>query len=567
MASDRPIRLVLCWHMHQPDYRDLIRDEFQFPWVYLHAIKDYVDIAAHLEAHPGAKSVVNFSPILLEQLDTYERQFDGFLNHGQPLGDPLLAALVTPVFPADAGHRLALVESCLRANRRHMIERHAPFERLVRIADMVVREQDCGRYISNQYLADLVTWYHLAWCGETVQQSDRRVMELVKQGAGFTLHQRRVLLECIAELVASVRSRYRRLAASGQVELSTSPYAHPMVPLLLDFGAAREALPQVAMPLLEHYPGGAERARWHVQEGRRSFERYFGVSPAGCWPSEGGISGATLDVLAEAGFRWAASGETVLRNSAARVRPEADAAASIHAPWRWRDTSLRLFGRNDTLSDLIGFTYADWHAEDAVGDLIHRIEGMADAGHGAAPMVAIIMDGENAWEHYPRNGWYFLSTLYRRLQEHPRIELTTFGELAAAEAPATLGEIVSGSWIYGTFSTWIGDADKNHAWQVLGEVKRAVDEWCSVDGAEPSRRRLVVEQLASCEGSDWFWWFGDYNPAEAVRDFERLFRLHVTNLYQMLGVEAPQFLSETLAHGSGHPHRGGVMLPGAETRG
>lgn len=550
--------------MHQPDYRDHLRNGWEFPWVYLHAIKDYTDMAAHLEAAPGSKAVVNFSPILLEQIEDYESQLNAWRKEATPPGDPLLAALEAAVFPADVEHRLALVKTCLRANRKRMIEPFRPYRRLAQIAELVMHDTHAGAYINNQYLADLVTWYHLAWMGETVRRTDERVRQLSEQGSGFTLHQRRTLLQCIAEQIGSVRTRYRKLADEGRVELSTTPYAHPIVPLLLDFRSAREAQPGARLPVLEAYPGGAARAAWHIEHGLAIFERFFGRRPRGCWPSEGSVSAATLDLLDAAGFGWAATGEAVLRNSLHRSGHGAGDANALYAAYRRPGARLGLFARDDTLSDLIGFTFADWHADDAVAELVRRLEIIADHTRSSpGAVVSIIMDGENAWEYYPNNGYFFLSALYRRLSEHPRIRLCTFSEALDAAAPRELPHLTAGSWVQGTFSTWIGDEDKNRAWEILSEAKRVHDECLQLGDFDPHRRDRLARQLAVCEGSDWFWWFGGYNPAQTVSDFERLFRLHLANLYEMLGREPPQQLTRILSHGSGAPLLGGVIRPGA----
>ncbi|MFQ5659253.1 MAG: glycoside hydrolase [Gammaproteobacteria bacterium] len=561
MAHETPLKVVLCWHMHQPDYRNYISNEFQLPWVYLHGIKDYVDMAAHLEAVPQARAVVNFSPVLLRQLEEYERQIESCLNGTGPIRDPLLEALDAPVFPSDNEHRLAIVKACLRSNQKRQIERFSPYQRLVDIANLVIHDAEHGAYLSNQYLADLVTWYHLVWLGETVRRTDKRVKKLIEQGGGYTLHQRRTLLKIIGELLSSLPGRYARLVDGGQLELSMSPYAHPMIPLLLQFKDARESLPDIHLPVLDAYPGGMERSNWHLQRGLELFEDYFGQRPLGCWPAEGGISSATMALIAGAGFRWLATGERVLRNSI-NGSLSGDDAYCIYNTYCNKESTLRLFARDDTLSDLIGFTYADWHADDAVADLISRLESIAD---GCANMeeavVTIIMDGENAWEYYPENGYFFLSALYRRLAEHPRLQLCRFQDLLDTRA-SPLDRIVAGSWVFGTFSTWIGDEDKNRAWDILGDVKRVYDEVCTNTKLEPQQQARIDAQLAICEGSDWFWWFGDYNPAETVRDFERLFRIHISNLYHMLGQEPPQYLSQILAHGTGAPKLGGVIRPG-----
>ena len=557
----KPLKVVLCWHMHQPQYLDLVSNEFQLPWVYLHAIKDYVDMAAHLEAVPGAKAVINFSPVLLEQLDEYERQINDYLQGTGPIRDVLLAALDCSVFPADNEHRSALIQACLRSNKKHQIDRFPRYKQLVSMAELLAHDVNHISYLSNQYLADLVCWYHLAWLGATVQRSDRRVQDLIAQGSGFTLHQRRGLLQIIGELISGLRHRYATLAERGQIELAMSPYTHPMIPLLLDFKSAREAIPDLQLPQLDAYPGGRDRSVWQLQTGIEIFKKYFGLRPVGCWPSEGGVSNAALELMHATGFQWVATGETVLRNSItsmASLNPD----QSIYHGFAHKASGVRLFARNDSLSDLIGFTYADWHADDAVADLINRLTIVADSlVKEVDPVVSIILDGENAWEYYPENAYYFLSALYKRLVENPRFELSTYRELPPAR-DLPLDNIIAGSWVFGTFSTWIGNHDKNRAWDILGDAKRAYDEVMAGNAIDAQLKARLETQLAICEGSDWFWWFGDYNPAETVSDFESLYRRHIANLYHLLGREPPPYLSEKLSYGTGSPKLGGVIRPG-----
>ena len=315
MSAENNLKLVLCWHMHQPEYRDLRTGEYELPWTYLHIIKDYVDMAAHLEAESGARAVVNFAPVLLEQIEDYARQTHGFLHDGIAIRDPLLAALVEPAIPAALEKRMILIKACLRAHRKRQVDRYPSYKKLAQIADWLCLRPEASTYINSQFMADLLVWYHLAWMGETVKRTDSRVKRLVEKGSGYTLHERRELLEIINELCTSLIHRYRELAKSGQVELSVSPYAHPIMPLMLDIHSAHDATPDAPLPSMDRYPGGEERVRWHLQKGRETFVRFFGFEPGGCWPSEGGISDATVELLADADYTWAASGGKVLENS------------------------------------------------------------------------------------------------------------------------------------------------------------------------------------------------------------------------------------------------------------
>jgi len=564
--SDKRFKVVLCWHMHQPHYRDFASGQYQLPWTYLHAMKDYVDMAAVLEAHDNARAVVNFAPILLEQIDDYAQQLNGFLAHGESIHDPLLAALASPTLPNHAEHKIELVRQCTRANEQQLILPNENFSRLVDIARKIDEEPGMLHYLNDQFIVDILVWYHLVWLAETAHRNNSQVKELVEKGHDYTLHDRQQLVAIIAELINGVIPRYRKLAEQGRIELSMNPYAHPIVPLLLDLNSTWDAMPDADLPGARRYPKGEERARWHIEQGLTVFEKYFGQRPTGCWPSEGSVSTDTLAVLGDYDLQWAATGESVLRNSMSALQrgDEVEHEHGLYKPYRVGKSDVACFFRDDGLSDLIGFTYSNWHADDAVANLVGHIENIAaSCKHPEQHVVSIILDGENAWEHYPCNGYYFLNALYEKLAAHPALELTTFSDcLAGGVKPAHMDNMVAGSWVYGTFSTWIGDPDKNRGWDLLIEAKRAYDVVMASKHLSEDDREAATQQLALCEGSDWFWWFGDYNPAEAVSDFEHLFRLHLAHLYAILGVEPPEALSHAFTHGSGSPEQGGAMRRG-----
>ncbi|MFZ2168774.1 MAG: glycoside hydrolase family 57 protein [Methylococcaceae bacterium] len=548
--------------MHQPEYRDLQTGEFKLPWTYLHVIKDYVDMVAHLEAVPGAKAVINFAPILLEQIEEYANQINGYLHNNLAIKDPFLAALVAQDIPEDPEGRLQLIKDCMRANRDRQINRYPAFVKLVEMTEWLELHYGSMCYVNAQFINDILVWYHLVWMGETVKLTDSRVQYLIEKGSAYTLHDRIEIVQIIGELLANVIRRYKVLVKNKQIELSITPYAHPIIPLLLDLRSTHEAMPDAPLPELDVYPGGEERVLWHLEKGVQTFKRFFGFTPKGCWPSEGSISAQTLKILGDFGFRWTASGGSVLRNSL--NLPENKKPSGMHHPFKLKNTKIACFFRDDGLSDLIGFEYSKWHADDAVADLIHHLENIA-AHEPGDKVVSIIMDGENAWEYFPENGYHFLSALYNRLSSHPAIELTTFSEcLKNKTVVKPLTKLVAGSWVYGTFSTWIGSADKNRGWDMLGDVKKAFDEALAANRLTSKQIQQAEFQLAVCEGSDWFWWFGDYNPGEAVSSFEKQFRLNLANLYRLLGDEPPAYLALSFTQGSGDPAMGGAMRPGTE---
>ena len=565
------LNVVLCWHMHQPYYREGLSGAYHLPWVYLHGIKDYSDMAAHLVRYPAMRAVVNFAPVLLEQLDDYAQQLDAMLTAGVPTQDHLLNFLagIEPI-PTDPTARLALIQACQRCHAPRMIHPYPAFHRLLR---MIGATDEAGvgslglqwhlSYLSEQYFLDLLTWYHLAWLGYSLKQTPL-AKTLLAQGADYSVADRRALLELMQGCLAGLIPRYKALADRGQIELSMTPYGHPIVPLLNDFKNMRDAQPDAPAPHAAGYPGGVERSRWHIQEGLAVFEHYFGRKPEGVWLAEGGVSQDALALLDEFGIRWTASGEGVWRNShTLSGSPEAvlGSKQSLFSPAQVEGSQTRVFFRDDGLSDLIGFKYSDWHSDDAVGDFIQHLENIASLAevNSGSQVVSVILDGENAWEYYPENGHYFLDGLYAALSSHATLRMTTFAEQSRTAPVSHLARLAAGSWVYGSFSTWIGSDDKNRGWDYLVDAKLAYDRVVAAGSLSPEQLVMATRQLGVCEGSDWFWWFGDYNPAGSVSDFDQLFRTQLRVLYRLIGVMPPAQLDDVLSHGGGLAANAGTM--------
>jgi alpha-amylase/alpha-mannosidase (GH57 family) len=536
------LNVVLCWHMHQPDYR--LDGSWQRPWTWLHAIKDYTDMAAHLERVPGARAVVNFSPVLLLQLQDLAARLAALLVQGTPVGDPVLDAL-GGITPADGA---GLTRALLRVHEETMAGRFAPYRRL---ADRAALALAAGSALPAAERDDLLVWYTLCWLGESVR-GDRRAVRLQGRAGGFTATDRRELLQLLAEQIGALLPRYRALADAGRIELSVSPFSHPILPLLLDFAAAAEALPTAPLPA-EGYPGGAARCDWQLSQAVRVFRDVFGHDPAGCWPSEGGLSEAVVAALGRHGFAWTASGTRVLGNSLGNSLAEELDWPQLRA-WRLAGASgPACFFRDDELSDRIGFVYSAWPAAEAVADCVASLERIGgQAPRDEAAVLAIIMDGENAWEYYRENGWAFLQGLYRALAAHPGLRLTTFAEVLQHLRVQPLPRLVAGSWVHGTFSTWIGAPARNRAWSLLVHAKQAVDAALAGaraaapagGGERPEWTARVFRQLAVCEASDWFWWLDEANPHPDVDAFDALFRRQLAALYRVIGSAAPAILDE-----------------------
>lgn len=569
-APEKKLDLLLLWHMHQPDFRDAVSGEFTMPWVYLHATKDYLDMASHFERHPNMRGVVNFVPILLDQIEDYVEQF----RNGE-VRDPLLRLLAREdLHSLTNQERVLIIDRCFRANHVKMIEPYAPYKRLAELFRFVENSgADAARYLSGEYLGDLLTWYHLSWTGETVRRSHKLVVELMSKGQLFSAADRRALFELIGSLIGEIIPRYRKLAQSGQIELSSTPHYHPIGPLMLDLGSARQAQPDLPLPEVDQYPGGRGRLGWHIQSAVDTHTRRFGAAPRGIWPAEGAISLDFLKTLANAGIEWAASGEGVLAHSLSRTHsPLPPREQYLYRAYRVGGAGKQItcVFRDDKLSDLIGFEYSSWHGRDAVAHLMGELDAIRQqAPEGETPLVAIMLDGENAWESYPYNGYYFLDEFYAAVEAHPSIRAVT-GADHVAELSALpenernlrqppLAEIVAGSWVYGNLATWIGAPEKNLAWNLLCSAKLSYDLVIASGRLSAEETALAQKQLAACEGSDWFWWFGDYNLQESVDSFDQLYRSKLTQLYNTLRLPAPDRLKRPISTSGVHGEHTGAM--------
>ena len=570
-TNEATLDLVFLWHMHQPDYRDhgspqvgagetaiggteagvTGRGEFVMPWVYLHALKDYSDMAAHLERHPKIRCVVNFVPVLLEQIEDYVQQFEC----GQ-FRDPLLRLLATDdLCCLPVADRNLLLQACFRSNHHTMLRPFPHYIRLLDVHTSLAKEGTAALdYLSGAYFSDLLTWYHLAWTGEDERRKNPLIARLMSKGEGYNVSDRRDLLGAIGAVITGIIPRFRALAARGQIDISSTPQTHPLSPLLLDFAVARESQPDAPLPFTAAYPGGLARVRHHIERARVTHAERFGAPPTGMWPAEGALSQAFVRHLAQADIRWLASGEGVLRNSLHACGIDDPRAA--FRPWALPDApGTTLFFRDERLSDLIGFDYAKWHGRDAAQHLVGELEAIrAATPAGEKAVVGIILDGENAWEHYPYNGYYFFDDLYGMLAEHTQINTTTYADiLEQGVTAALLPKLVAGSWVYGTLSTWIGDVQKNRAWDLLCAAKQSYDRVVLSGRLSESAAAGAAHQLAVCESSDWFWWFGDYNPATAVAGFDRLYRRNLRQLYHFLELTPPTVLDQPISAGNEGP--------------
>jgi alpha-amylase/alpha-mannosidase (GH57 family) len=535
-------QIAILWHMHQPFYEDLVTREHILPWVRLHALKDYHGMVALLREFPKVRVTFNLVPSLLVQLEAFaeNRAHDQFLELSLKPADDLNDADIAFV-----------VENFFHAQRQRMIEVHPRYAELLAVRGgslpTAADARAAARRFSRDDLRDLQVWHKLAWLDPSYLEGDARVRALIAKDRGFTEDDKALLRTVELELLNSVIPEYRAAAARGQVELSTSPFYHPILPLLCDTDVYLRTHPDSRMRRqLFARPGDAAE---QLMRAVALHERLFGHAPVGLWPSEGSVSDAMVPLAVAAGFQWMATDELILARTLgiALGRDGADhldQPERLYAPYRVTTggAAIACAFRDHQLSDLIGFSYAGWRPDAAADHFVARlVEGgrrYASRTGGGEALVSIILDGENAWEHFEGGGRPFLRALYGRLSSNPELRTVTMAE-ACAQPRHELTTIFPGSWIDANFYIWIGHRDDQRGWSQLADARRALDE---VTVAPPDVVAQAREEVLIAEGSDWFWWYGDDHSSSHDAEFDDLFRRHLRNVYKFLQKPIPDEL-------------------------
>lgn len=529
--AKKPLCVAILWHMHQPDYGNEETGEIYLPWTRFHAVKDYYDMGALVAAVPGLHVTINVVPSLINQLEAYSKR---------TAGETYAALTLRKATELDEREKSFLLRSFFQLPWKQMI---LPYPRYNELLDRRGAAESDGRFsaalkrYSHQDYRDLQVWFNLSWCGNELRRNPA-IAEMFRKGRDFTEEDKARLMDHQAAFIGRILPLYRKLLEEHGVELSVSPYYHPILPLLCDSRSAREVTPDLILPpSLFSYPGDA---REHMVRAQSRFREVFGQAPRGMWPSEGSISDATSGMAQDLGLRWLASDEGVLLNS---LRKSGRGGATLSLEQRCRVWSRAggpaLFFRDHTLSDLIGFTYSRWSAGEAVADFLDRLRRIYDAlpDDGQHYVEPVILDGENAWEQYPQNGSEFLELLYRRLVAADFLRTVTFSDFLELEPHREpLDTIAAGSWIYSCLTTWVGHPEKNAAWEALSAARQAFARYDSTDARE---RERAFREVMIAEGSDWFWWYGDDHQTENAVEFDNLFRSHLKNVYRLIGKAYP----------------------------
>jgi alpha-amylase/alpha-mannosidase (GH57 family) len=545
-----PLYVAFIWHQHQPLYKSRITSRYLLPWVRLHGTKDYLDLVLLLSRYPKLHQTVNLVPSLILQLEDYIA--------GTAM-DPYLTTALTPTEDLTEQQRWFALSHGFDAHHRTMIDPHPHY------AHLYQQRQEkganwCWQNWERQDYSDLMAWHNLVWI-DPLFWDDPDIAHWLKQGRGFSLSDRQRIYSKQREILSRILPQHRQMQDAGQLEITTTPYTHPILPLLADTNAGRVAVPEMRLP--QHRFQWAEDIPRHLSKAKALYQEKFGCAPKGLWPSEQSVSPQILPDVAAQGFQWLCSDEAVLgwtlnhffhRDGSGNVcEPE-----FLYQPYRLRTPQgdLAIVFRDHRLSDLIGFTYSTMDSRQAAEDLMGHLRGISatlksrqtEGGTSLDQpwLVTIALDGENCWEFYQEDGLPFLQHLYQQLSDCDDLKLVTVSEYldqfpVRSELPAE--KLHSGSWVDGSFTTWIGDPVKNKAWDLLTQARQTLaDQPQATEISNPD----AWEALYAAEGSDWFWWFGEGHSSNQDAIFDELFREHLRAVYQALAQPIPEALNHPL---------------------
>jgi alpha-amylase/alpha-mannosidase (GH57 family) len=525
--------------MHQPYYRDDVSGETVMPWVFLHAIKDYYDMPWYIDQQDNIKATFNLVPSLLVQLKTYEN-YD--------VNDKFLNALKKEINDLTFKEKVYLVEYLFFSNEHHMIKPFARYNELFEQKKLYKDLEEMAVQFSTTDLLDLEVLFILSWCGNYLRENNNIVKTLIEKGTNYTQYEKIELLKSLTEFIKEIVPYHKKLIDEKKIQVSTTPFNHPISPLLFDINNGHISNPNTSMPNVEG--SFKEDAYEQIDRAVNYYEQLFDKKPVGFWPAEGSISYDFLHRLSQKDVKWACSDEEVLYKTL-----QAHEKSNIYDNNKliFEDKEINLFFRDRELSDLLGFSYSGWDADSAVEDFINRLKSIYDGSQNNRN-VNIILDGENAWEHYPDNAMHFFKKLYSRIEECEWCKTRFFDEVMSDESIQThqLRHIEPGSWINGNFNIWIGHEEKNRAWELLFKTKVDFDK--KADTLDEESLKQIKKEFLVAQSSDWFWWFGDDHHTDLKTTFDSLFRKHLINIYTLMNEDVPKELHTPIVQNSTVAH-------------
>lgn len=511
------LNLALIYHMHQPYYKNLLTAESSLPWVRLHGVKDYLDMVQILEKFPQMKLTFNVVPSLFEQIEDY--------NHSR-LKDKYLQLSQKPADQLTKIDKEFILQNFFSINPEKVIS-FSP-----RYYQLYYKRRTGQEFNLADYL-DLQVCFNLYWIDPTFRQNIPALKKIMAQERFFTEADKQIVLGQQLEILKGIIPAYKNAQDNRQIEISVTPYYHPILPLLYDTNIAKESNKKTHLPKVRfNYP---QDAKYQIDSAVEFYQQRFGAAPLGMWPSEEAVSEHILPYIIASGIKWIVADEAILFKSLKLKKRGTKLLYQPHLLKR-KEGLLNIVFRDRNLSDMIGFVYHKMPEVDAVNDFIMHLENIHKTFKNTNILVTIALDGENAWEYFRNDGGDFLELLYKRISECDFIKTTTVSEyLKLNPAKRLIKRLSAGSWIYGDFGKWMGNPHKVKAWEWLAQARQALEK-------TKYPTDLAWKQMYILEGSDWFWWAGE----DPDGSFDKLFRLHLTNFYQLINQEPPAYLNSPL---------------------
>ncbi len=526
--------VALIWHHHQPTYKHPESGKYMLPWTRMHAVKDYFYMANLLAYFPRVNYTVNITPVLISQLNDYIYYY---------ASDLYLDVTNKPVEELTPEDKRLIIENSFVLNPEYFIKPYPAFYSLYRKVNSLGMERAIEELTDQDFL-DLQVWGNLVWFDPHFRRDDPVVKRLISEGH-FTERHKSLLVRKQLEVMSLTLLRYNELVDLGQAEIITSPFYHPILPLLIDRDVARETGINSLPELKFSYPGDA---RLQLESGIDLYKSSFGSRPSGIWPSELAVSNDALNIIKSSGINWVIADEDILAktfgknlrdNECRLINPEL-----LYRPYLVNTSSgkITMVFRDKLLSNLISFDYPRWNSQNAAIDLIRRLEEIRfSLPSDKKYLVVIALDGENCWSYYPENGWEFLVSLYERLSSTAGLKAVTVSNFMEIDNNYdVLNGISPGSWINMSFDTWIGQPATNKAWDYLTRARQDLEDYR--DKIDEKSYESALRELLIAEGSDWFWWYNRYHNVKEDKLFDELFRAHLREVYKRINKQVPNYL-------------------------
>ncbi|MDD3237404.1 MAG: glycoside hydrolase family 57 protein [Candidatus Gastranaerophilales bacterium] len=548
------LSIAFIWHMHQPNYQAQPNGIRLMPWARLHAIKDYLDMLLQLDNFPDLKLNFNLVPVLVDAIEEYAHKGAHDIHS---------KLTVTPIDELTEDDKQYILNYFFDANYANLISHHKYYSDLYH-KRYLKEEVDISDFSEQEY-SDIMMWFNLVWFDPRWIEEYPELKSFIEQERGFSLAQRVAVIDIQRQIMARIIPEFKKYQDEGRIEITTSPYYHPILPIMFDMNVAKKSA--IRHPLPDCKINMAEDAKTQIKMALDKMEQTFGKRPVGMWPSEHCVSQKTLDCFADLGIKWTVSDEGILANTLKKefVR---DFKGYLEDPYDLCNAytyesknhkPINIVFRDSVIPNLISFEYPHHESVIAASDLYSRIKTIQNKLQNSPDehhLLTIAMDGENSWESYANDGAQFLKTLYKLITRDETLHSVLVSDyIKEVQHIKKLDSLAAGSWINRDFQLWIAEPTKNLAWKYLCHTEEDLKIFAKEKDVDKRLVTMAKNELYIAQGSDWFWWYGEPNDSGQDHIFDYLFREHLKNIYLLLGKKVPKYLDSPLISFLGKPSR------------